>query len=57
MSDAFALVKPDRFEQLLKTLNQSELEMTSYELADLCWLLLHSPQIVESTDIPEKVKN
>ncbi len=24
------------FEQLLKTLNQSELEMTSYDLADLC---------------------
>ncbi len=33
MSDASASVKPDRFKRLLKTLNQSELEMTGYELA------------------------
>ena len=50
MSDASASVKPDRFKRLLKTLNQSELEMTGYELADLCWLLLHWPQIVETTE-------
>ncbi|MFM7905358.1 MAG: SAV_2336 N-terminal domain-related protein, partial [Microcystis sp.] len=50
MSDASASVKPDRFKRLLKTLNQSELEMTSYELADLCWLLLHLPQIVETAE-------
>jgi len=50
MSDASASVKPDQFKRLLKTLNQSELEMTSYELADLCWLLLHLPQIVETTE-------
>ncbi|GCA76323.1 serine/threonine-protein kinase pkn1 [Microcystis aeruginosa NIES-2520] len=50
MSDASASVKPDQFKRLLKTLNQSELEMTSYELADLCWLLLHWPQIVETTE-------
>jgi|GEM_PF-5625041 hypothetical protein len=55
MSDASALAKSDRFKRLLKTLNQSELEMTSYELADLCWLLLHSPQIVESTEIDTPV--
>jgi formylglycine-generating enzyme required for sulfatase activity len=50
MSDASASVKPDQFKRLLKTLNQSELEMTSYELADLCWLLLHLPQIVETAE-------
>ncbi|MCZ8121404.1 MAG: formylglycine-generating enzyme family protein [Microcystis sp. LE18-22.4A] len=50
MSDASASLKPDRFKRLLKTLNQSELEMTGYELADLCWLLLHWPQIVETTE-------
>ncbi|MGK7895634.1 MAG: SAV_2336 N-terminal domain-related protein, partial [Xenococcus sp. (in: cyanobacteria)] len=35
----------DRFEKFLKTLNQSELEMTSFEIADMCWLLLHASQI------------
>ena len=39
----------DRFSKLLETLNQSELAMTSYELADMCWLLLHEPQMEEST--------
>ncbi|MFM6435968.1 MAG: SAV_2336 N-terminal domain-related protein, partial [Microcystis panniformis] len=57
MSDASALAKPDRFERLLKTLNQSELEMTSYELADLCWLLFHSPRIVEPTESKEEVED
>lgn len=37
----------NRFGQLLETLNQSELAMTSYELADMCWLLLNAPQIEE----------
>ncbi|MDB9343409.1 SAV_2336 N-terminal domain-related protein [Nodularia spumigena CS-586/05] len=46
----------DGFERLLKTLNQSELEMTSYELADLCWLLLHSPQIVEPIESKKPVE-
>ncbi len=44
----------DRFGQLLNTLNQSELEMTSYELADMCWLLLHAPQIAEQTEKKSK---
>ena len=44
----------DRFGQLLNTLNQSELEMTSYELADMCWLLLHAPQITEQTEKKSK---
>ncbi len=46
-----------RFEQLLKTLNQSELEMSSYDLADLCWLLLHSSQITEPTESKKEVEN
>ncbi len=50
MSDASALAKPDRFGRLLATLNESELAMTSYELADMCWLLLNAPQIEESTE-------
>lgn len=41
MSDDYSLVKPDRFGKLLETLNQSELAMDSYELADMCWLLLN----------------
>ncbi len=50
MSDASTLAKPDRFGRLLETLNQSELAMTSYELADMCWLLLNAPKIEESTE-------
>ncbi|MEM9273120.1 MAG: formylglycine-generating enzyme family protein [Cyanobacteria bacterium P01_F01_bin.143] len=40
----------DRFSKLLETLHESELAMTSYELADMCWLLLNSPQIEEATE-------
>ena len=39
----------DRFGCLLTTLNQSELEMTSSELADFCWLQLNASKIQEST--------
>ncbi|MCC0179829.1 SUMF1/EgtB/PvdO family nonheme iron enzyme [Waterburya agarophytonicola K14] len=50
MSDDYSLAKPDRFGKLLETLNQSELAMDSYELADMCWLLLNAPQIEESAE-------
>ncbi len=50
MSEDNSLAKPDRFGKLLETLNQSELAMDSYELADMCWLLLNSPQIEESAE-------
>ena len=47
MSEDNSSAKPDRFGKLLETLNQSELAMDSYELADMCWLLLNSPQVEE----------
>ena len=50
MSEDNSSAKPDRFGKLLETLNQSELAMDSYELADMCWLLLNSPQIEEPTE-------
>ncbi len=47
----------DNFEKLLKILNQSELKMTSYELADLSWLLLHWQQITETTESKKEVED
>ena len=37
----------DNFGKLLKILHQSELEMNTYELSDLCWLLLHRNQLIK----------
>ncbi|MEM1369007.1 MAG: SAV_2336 N-terminal domain-related protein [Cyanobacteria bacterium P01_H01_bin.15] len=35
----------DRLAQLLDLLSAPDLEMTSYELADVCWLLLNQPSL------------